>query len=117
MQSVAIQEAKRLESSIKLKLVHSHTDDGVMVDPGPKLYTPATGDLEDDDDEDLEEMIAAAHHRFEDDMDTDSLRSNSPPLLGEADFYMIPQPSMMTVSGYILSRFTPDSSLMIRLEP
>lgn len=65
MRSVA-EHPKRVGSSVELMQVHSHTDDDIDGSDIP---------IEDDSDdsEDLEERIAAAHHRFEDDIDNVSL--------------------------------------------
>ena len=61
------EQAKRVGSSVELKQVHSHTDDDDMDDSGLPIEDDS------DDSEDLEDRIAAAHHRFEDDIDNISL--------------------------------------------
>jgi hypothetical protein len=84
-------QAKRVGSSMELKQVQTHDD---AVEPDPKFDPPNF-----EDDEDLEDMIAAAHHRFEDDSETISLLSTSPSSLGGADQDMALSPQMR-VSRY-----------------
>jgi len=72
MRPVDDEQAKRVWSSMELK--HVHTDEDV--ETGPKFDSPT---FEDGDEDDLEDLIAAAHHRFEDDIETMSLLSASPP--------------------------------------
>lgn len=72
MRAVDGEQAKRVWPSMELKQVHTDED----VETGPKFDLPA---FEDGDDDDLEDLIAAAHHRFEDDIESMSLLSASPP--------------------------------------
>jgi hypothetical protein len=87
------EQVKRVGSSMELKQVHSHTDDDDVVELGPK-FDSATFE---DDDEDLEDIIAAAHHRFEDDTETVSLLSASSSSL-MAEQGMTQSPQGLTVS-------------------